>query len=487
MTNALQRVARRTRVGTLFSITNRPDLIAHAYGDTDKGEHGYFTYYRRHFGPIRFRRAMIIEIGVGGYRSQAAGGSLAIWRDDFPRSSIVGLDLYDKVIHWGPRVAFRRADQNSPDDLERVLEEFGSPDIVIDDGSHVGEHIHTSFRTLWPKLRPGGIYVVEDVANELLRHTRWRKPGPVDERSGSRTRTGGCRSSPRPDVRRPPRSRHSSGATIRCGGLDLRLPRHLLRAQSRLNLWLLRLHPTVKFGLAYRRGVVPAEPDAPAGRNGTLMTQSAAPNPPGAHRTRTQVGGLRRLVRKGVSSSSALTTMSAWFHGVQGDAQLLLLTLVGHVPSHAIRKRCYRHYGATIPPSSTLHWRAEFFAPAGLQVGEHTTLGGDGFYDGREGITIGNSVNIGREVQIYTREHDVQSPDFAETGGPVAIGDHAYLGSRVTVLPGVTIGRGAVVASGAVVTHDVPEFTIVGGVPAKTIGERTRDLRYELGYAKRFQ
>lgn len=53
-------------------------------------------------------------------------------------------------------------------------------------------------------------------------------------------------------------------------------------------------------------------------------------------------------------------------------------------------------------------------------------------------------------------------------------------------MPGVTIGEGAVVAAGAVVTKDVPAFAIAGGVPAKVVGERNRDLRYKLGYAKRF-
>ena len=95
-------------------------------------------------------------------------------------------------------------------------------------------------------------------------------------------------------------------------------------------------------------------------------------------------------------------------------------------------------------------------------------------------------MNIAAEIRIYTREHDIDSPDFAEVGGPVFIDDYVYIGTRVTILPGVRIGRGAVVASGAVVTRDVPAFHLVGGVPAKFIRERSRDLRYSLQYAKRF-
>ena len=90
-------------------------------------------------------------------------------------------------------------------------------------------------------------------------------------------------------------------------------------------------------------------------------------------------------------------------------------------------------------------------------------------------------------MAIFTREHDVQSTDFAETGAPVTIGDFVYIGTRVTILPGVDIGEGTVVATGAVVTRTVEPFTIVGGVPAVEIGRRRQDLDYRLGYAKRFQ
>jgi acetyltransferase-like isoleucine patch superfamily enzyme len=99
--------------------------------------------------------------------------------------------------------------------------------------------------------------------------------------------------------------------------------------------------------------------------------------------------------------------------------------------------------------------------------------------DGRNGITIGKNVNFSSEVALWTLQHDYNSPTFATSGGPIVIGDRAWISFRATILPGVTIGEGAVVAANSVVTKDVPPFTVVGGIPAKKIGERTTDLSYD--------
>ncbi|UTT65361.1 acyltransferase [Janibacter sp. CX7] len=177
---------------------------------------------------------------------------------------------------------------------------------------------------------------------------------------------------------------------------------------------------------------------------------------------------------------------AAWRRDVWGDLRLRLLTSAGRIPSHRARKVIYRNCGMRLPTSSAIHWRAEFYAPERIVIGENVTIGDTCFLDGRSGLSIGDSVNLGSRVHIYTREHDVDSPTFAETGGPVAIGDHAWVASHAIVLPGVTIGQGAVVAAGAVVTKDVEPFTVVGGNPARPIRKRNEDLRYRLGYAKRF-
>lgn len=151
--------------GTALAIANQPYWIAHAYGGTDKTAHGYLPFYARYLGPLRLRRNVILEIGIGEYESRTPGGSLHVWRDYFPRSLVVGLDLHPKDVDLGPRVRAYQGDQSSPDDLARVVRDIGGTlDVVIDDGSHVGEHQWVSFQHLFPRVRSGGWYVIEDLS-----------------------------------------------------------------------------------------------------------------------------------------------------------------------------------------------------------------------------------------------------------------------------------------------------------------------------------
>lgn len=145
----------------------------------------------------------------------------------------------------------------------------------------------------------------------------------------------------------------------------------------------------------------------------------------------------------------------------------------GRIGIHSIRHPIYRHiYKIGLPKDSIIYCGCRFFLPMRVKLGNHSIVGDNAFLDGRKGLTIGNNVNIGSEVRIYTVEHDPESPTFGPKGGPVVIEDWVYIGSRVTILPGVIIGEGAVVASGAVVTKNVVAWTMVGGVPAKFIKGR---------------
>jgi maltose O-acetyltransferase len=114
-----------------------------------------------------------------------------------------------------------------------------------------------------------------------------------------------------------------------------------------------------------------------------------------------------------------------------------------------------------------------------IHLGSSNIINENCFLDGRKFfIRTGSNVSIGPEAAILTLGHDPQSPDFADRGGDVIIGDRVWIGYRALILPGVSLGEGAVVGAGAVVTRSVPPFTIVAGNPAKPINTRHSDLRY---------
>lgn len=164
------------------------------------------------------------------------------------------------------------------------------------------------------------------------------------------------------------------------------------------------------------------------------------------------------------------------------------LHCVGNIPFHHIRRFFYRLAGVQIGKGSTLHMHAVFYNPQHIRIGNDTIIGERAVLDGRDNLTIGNHVDIASEVMIYNAEHDVQSDDFHASMAPTIIEDYVFVGPRAIILPGVTLGKGAVVGAGAVVTKDVAPFTIVGGVPAKVIGERkNKEPHYRLGRAAWFR
>lgn len=170
------------------------------------------------------------------------------------------------------------------------------------------------------------------------------------------------------------------------------------------------------------------------------------------------------------------------------EFQVFLLHLVGYIPSHIIRRVCYRLSGIAIGDGSSIHMGARFYQPGNIKIGNDTIIGEGAVLDGRAQLTIGDHVDFASEVMVYNSQHDTGSENFHAISAPVVIEDYVFVGPRAIILPGVTIGKGAVVAAGAVVTKDIQPFEIVGGVPAKVIGERkNKNLHYKLGRAAWFR
>lgn len=157
---------------------------------------------------------------------------------------------------------------------------------------------------------------------------------------------------------------------------------------------------------------------------------------------------------------------------------------VGRIPSHHIRNFIYRNlYKISFSRSVTIYFDAEIRGSWNLIIGDGSIIGDHAILDARRGgIIIGKSVNIASNVSIYTDQHDYNNPFFEsskEKTGPVIIDDRAWIGPNVIILHGVHVGEGAVIAAGAVVTKDVNPFTVVGGIPARYITDRSRNLEYE--------
>jgi acetyltransferase-like isoleucine patch superfamily enzyme len=146
--------------------------------------------------------------------------------------------------------------------------------------------------------------------------------------------------------------------------------------------------------------------------------------------------------------------------------------------------RAYARMGVVMedPRRAMLMLDSEIIEPAGLRLDAGATVGKRCLLDARGGLHIGRDVNVSGSVSLLTGSHAIQSPAFEAYYRPITIGPRAWIATGATILPGVTIGEGAVVAAASVVTRDVEPYTIVAGTPAKPIGERTRELTYELNF-----
>jgi maltose O-acetyltransferase len=140
-----------------------------------------------------------------------------------------------------------------------------------------------------------------------------------------------------------------------------------------------------------------------------------------------------------------------------------------------------------IGEGSSVHMGLRLYTRGKINIGSHTVIDRDCVLDGRGQISIGNNVDLAPEVMVLTASHD---PDDGEHFGgielPVVIEDYAWIATRAIILPGVRVGRGAVVGAGSVVTKDVAQQWIVAGNPARPIRKRIGPQNYVLNYKRLF-
>lgn len=177
------------------------------------------------------------------------------------------------------------------------------------------------------------------------------------------------------------------------------------------------------------------------------------------------VNKMNSLIRR---ARSAVWALFAWVEN----------NIVAVIPLWFVRKVYHRLMGIKIGRGTQLNMRTYLIGPGNFSIGQFSHINPGCLIDYRGGIEIGSCVSISHRVMLFTGGHDTQSAKFLEVYKPIRICDHVWIGAGATILQGVEIGEGAVVAAGAVVVDNVPPFSIVGGVPARKICDRVKGLDY---------
>ena len=155
-----------------------------------------------------------------------------------------------------------------------------------------------------------------------------------------------------------------------------------------------------------------------------------------------------------------------------------------YFPVHFIRIFYLRRLmGIRVGEKSFIHMGCVFYE--NVSIGRNSVIGRSCHLLGN--ITIKDNVSITAQSYIFSSSHYKDSPVFEAYTKPVVIESYAWIGARAMILPGVTIGTGAVLGANSTATRSIPDYAVYAGVPAKEIGVRSRDLRYKLSYSPYFQ
>jgi putative colanic acid biosynthesis acetyltransferase WcaF len=192
------------------------------------------------------------------------------------------------------------------------------------------------------------------------------------------------------------------------------------------------------------------------------------------------------------TADSAQWNPTPWKRGGRVAEGLRLLAetfynaILCHVPIRTLRMAWLRASGARLGPGSAVFWGTTVFNARDLRVGARSVISFRCVLDARGGLVLGEDVVVASDVQIITGGHDINAPDFRPFFRPVHVGDRVWLASKATVLAGTRLGEGAVVAACALVTSDIPAFSVVAGTPARVVSQRSHDLTYRIGPHPRF-
>lgn len=161
----------------------------------------------------------------------------------------------------------------------------------------------------------------------------------------------------------------------------------------------------------------------------------------------------------------------------------LVTEFVMAIPFWIIRRAYLNIFMGGIGNSCFIMRNVDIRKPKNVTLGNNVVINKRTLLDGRGAeLVVGDNTDIAQEVNIWTLTHDISDSNHKVQGKPVIIENHCWIGARATILPGVKIGRGAVVGTCAVVTKNVPPMAIVAGNPARIIGKRNNSLSFELDF-----
>ena len=150
----------------------------------------------------------------------------------------------------------------------------------------------------------------------------------------------------------------------------------------------------------------------------------------------------------------------------------LLVSKLLYVSPWRIRFTVFRRFGAKIGNDCALYPSACYYAPWNLECGNRVCVAPDAEIYNKAKVVIGSNVVISQGAYICTASHDISSPTMDLVLKPITICDNVWIAAKATILPGVTVGEGAVVGACAVVAKDVPPWSVVVGNPARVVKKR---------------